>query len=563
MFYIFRLKLLKLNDRDKILKKLGIAIIFFLLSCSIVMIANADQKNLINLRKQEIKKTISQLKPIMKFDALKKEQERAQIVALENEKFLKYTKTANGENFLNQIFGVYPIQARELNKEKGSGYRVEMYNFGLNLSTVAFIDEKEKVEVMYFKDTQPDINFKLKKLALYIATNSMEVQKALGYKPEEAEALMASTKTSLNATKCERSRHLCVAPTFVKEDKALWAVVDLTDLKLVGIRWTNVGEAGPPIVTERSIQNENMSNNFCEEETNLAKGQWNLNYHLTTSDGLEVKNVSYKGKLVLDSVKLVDWHVNYSRTEGFGYSDAVGCPIFSQAAVIAVNPPIVEDIDGGFSITQEYFNQGWPTPCNYNYVQKYDFYDDGRFRVRTASVGRGCGNDGTYRPVFRIAFSGSRSFSKWEEQDWQVWKNEQWSLQGETTRYSPKGYLYKINSKEEGYFIEPSVGQFGDGGRGDNAYIYVTKHKHEEGDRNLITIGPCCNTDHNQGPEKFLNGENINNEKLVVWYVPQMDNDDRKGKEYCWADSIIKDGITVAKSYPCYGGPMFHPINKS
>ena len=73
---------------------------------------------------------------------------------------------------------------------------------------------------------QPDISANLKDLAIKIAVHSPEVQKALGFQPEENAALMAGTKTALNRTRCERSNHLCVAPTFIKDDKALWAIVD-------------------------------------------------------------------------------------------------------------------------------------------------------------------------------------------------------------------------------------------------------------------------------------------------------------------------------------------------
>ena len=69
-----------------------------------------------------------------------------------------------------------------------------------------------------------------------------------------------------------------------------------------------------------------------------------MDYILTSSDGLRISDVHFQGQQVFDSAKLVDYHVSYSKTEGFGYSDAIGCPIFSQAAVLALEPPQVEDI---------------------------------------------------------------------------------------------------------------------------------------------------------------------------------------------------------------------------
>lgn len=65
--------------------------------------------------------------------------------------------------------------------------------------------------------------------------------------------------------------------------------------------------------------------------------------------------------------------------------------------------------------------------------------------------------------------------------------------------------------------IEPSYGQFVDGGKGDFAYTYVTKYHEDvdEGDGDLPTIGPCCNTDYRQGPEKFQDpAESLNDSPL-------------------------------------------------
>ena len=110
----------------------------------------------------------------------------------------------------------------------------------------------------------------------------------------------------------------------------------------------------------------------------------------------------------------------------------------------------------------------------------------------------------------------------------------------------------------------PANGQFSDGGRGDNAYVYVSQQKVDvdEGESDLVTIGPCCNTDYHQGPEKFIepNPDNIVQKKLVVWYVAQLKNDDSKGREYCWAESVLENGVYKTKVYPCFCGPMFVPV---
>ncbi len=514
-------------------------------------------------------------------DSLNEQQKMAQIIALNDTLFTQFLfDPFSKQPYRNEIFGVYPARQSDMSSVKEnynlpSVFRIEMYNYALNNTSIALVDiQQKKVLNRYFlSQTQPDISNYLRNLAVKIAVESPEVQNAMGIKPNEAAALMASTLTSLNRSKCERSRHLCIAPTFVKGEKALWAIVDLTDMRLIGIRWTQVGPSGTalPLITERRLQDDKITACYCEVEQPLTKNGWKMNYMLTSSDGLRISNVTFNNKQILTSAKLVDWHVSYSGTDGFGYSDAVGCPYFSQAAVVAWEIPKVMELKDdagkkiGFVLEQTFRSEGWPTPCNYNYRQRYEFYDDGSFRVACASIGRGCGNTGTYRPVFRIAFSdGQNNFYQYENKNWTQWLIEKWNLQSEVSSFTPEGYLYKIEGASGGYFIEPGRGQFGDGGRGDFSYVYVTKNipGREEGENDLPTMGPCCNTDYHQGPEKFIepNSDNIENSSLVVWYVAQMRNDDTKGREYCWAENELKNGVWNTKVYPCFAGPKFIPV---
>lgn len=529
-------------------------------------------------RVNAIKAVVGTAVPVLKLtDSLNANQLLAQDIALTDPNFLRYVKdTSSNQGYRNEVFNVFPARKSDMGNvqvpyDLANVYRVEMYNYALNATTMSIVDvvAKKVLFTNYYAQTQPDIPHHLKQLALKIAVNSKAVQEALGYTPKETEALMANTQTALNRTKCERSRHLCVAPTFVKGDKALWAIVDLTEHRVVGVRWTNVGNPGPAAgITERKLQDDKITACFCEKETELKKEGWQMNYMLTSSDGLRVSDVTFNGTKILTSAKLVDWHVSYSGTDGFGYSDAVGCPYFSQSAVVATDiPRVVELTDGtGFVIEQTYASQGWPTACNYNYKQRYEFYKDGSFRVSCASLGRGCGNDGTYRPVFRIAFADNANNAyQYQNNSWNQWAKEQWTQQTETTQYDASGALIKIaNNTGKGFAMIPANGQFNDGGRGDNAYIYVTANaaNRDEGDADLPTIGPCCNTDYKQGPEKFIepNPEPLQNKQLVVWYVAQLKNDNTKGKEYCWAENKLVNGVYKTSIYPCFCGPKFIPI---
>lgn len=128
-------------------------------------------------------------------------------------------------------------------------------------------------------------------------------------------------------------------------------------------------------------------------------------------------------------------------------------------------------------------------------------------------------------------------------------EKRKWSLQNEQTIYKDDHQWMRIeNQNKGGIYIIANTGQLRDAGRGDQAYVYVTRwdENRDEGETDLPTIGPCCNRDYQQGPEKFMeeNAESIENASLVFWYVAQMQNDDTKGKEYCWAESILKMEFT-------------------
>lgn len=536
-----------------------------------------DTQNFIIERKKEIERILQDSLPVKLYREKGGEQVLlAQKIALADPFFTRYIFDLKTRKPLwNEIFGVYPARPGDIKKGikalPGTLMRVEMYNYANNLTTIGIVDlfTQKLVSADHYPDMQPDIPSSLIQLAEQIAINAPEVEKALGYKPTKQKPVMSSTKTALNRTKCERSQHLCVAPTFIQGNRALWAIVDLTDNRLVGLRWTNTGNDGA-VVTERKLQNETVADCYCEKVNTVEKYGWKMDYLLTASDGLEISNVQFGNQKVLNSAKLVDWHVSYSGTDGFGYSDAVGCPIYSQAAVVATDPPRIADIvEGdsvvGFMIEQKFFSELWPGPCNYSYSQRNFFYKDGRFRITCASIGRGCGNNGTYRPVFRIAFAGNQqNFYEYASTGWKQWSKEGWQLQQSATQYDSNGFQYKLQtSPSVSYMIAPGNGQFNDGGRGDNAFVYLTKNhlNKDEGTTDLVTIGPCCNTDHQQGPEKFIgtSPESTVNTDLVFWYVPQMKNDDRPGSKYCWAETYLEDGVYKIKAYPCFAGPMFVP----
>ncbi|MCC7027260.1 MAG: hypothetical protein IT265_09910 [Saprospiraceae bacterium] len=560
-------------------------VLIYVLFCFMIILNCSSQKNrrtdghsLLDERKKEIDAVLKLNKPVLlvKHADIKSSSE-IQDIFISNSKLDKFfLEPSSQKKMLNEIFSI--SKARPSDIPNGSEmmnmenlYRVEMYNYALNASIIGFVDlaHKQVTNIIFYKETQPDVPPHLVELAMEMAINDTAVINEYGEHKLDQKPIMAGTKTALNRTKCQRSKHLCVAPTFVKGDKALWAIVDLTDLNIAGVKWTQVGETGMA-VTQRTMQNDKVMSCYCDKNNVIEKNDWTFSYSMSRSDGLVLTHVQYKKKELFRNVKLVDWHVSYSKIDGFGYSDAVGCPEFSTAAVLAVEPPyfeaIVESGDTtGFLLGQRYYSEGWPTPCNYNYHQYFEFYNDGRFRPVVGSIGRGCGNNGMYRPVTRIALSGEKNnFYEWNKNIWKQWKKEQWTLQtGKTLYQGDHQWLKTENDNKQGLMILANTGQMRDGGRGDNAYVYVTKwdSNRDEGETDLPTIGPCCNKDYQQGPEKFIepDPEIIQTSSIVLWYVAQMTNDDTKGKEYCWAESVLKNGVYVPVIYPCYSGPMFKP----
>lgn len=539
--------------------------------------------------------------------SLTPEQTLAQELVLASDEFRDYARDwQTDEPLRSEIFDIYPARQSDWlhhhlpdlkSCQYSSCYRVDMYNYGDNSTTVGLVDvaSAEIVSISNIPFSQPELNQRLRDLAIKIAQESPEVVAALASAGvTDAEPTMPNVKTALNETACERSRHLCVAPTFLLGEKALWAIVDLTEERLVGVRWTELlpegtsYHTGYPYPTERLVQDEPLAATVCKEFQPLERNGWRMEYMLTKSDGLMVADVYFNDQMILRSAKLVDWHVSYSTDDGYGYNDSIGCPLADSVAIVlaykfpqidpifddtinddATNDDTTDDdaIEVGFSIVQDFTMPMWPFPCSYRYEQRYEFYDDGSFRIVGGNLGRGCGTEGTYRPLLRIdvALDGDEgdSFAEWDGVAWQTWNEEQWQLQGAESTYTDAGIQYKIVDQNGlGYAISPSQGHFSNRAVSDNAYVYVTRHHASEGDADMVDFGSCCNTNHEQGPEQFIDAtpETILDSNIVLWYVPQIENRGTAGEEYCWAETRIDGGMPVHDIWPCYAGPTFIPL---
>jgi hypothetical protein len=525
---------------------------------------------LLATRTAQLRGALSSSAPILPLAGLDEPQRRAQALAGEDGRVLAAVTAPGGSPLRAEVFGVYPLGTGDVAPDDCAAaacYRVEIYNYARNSTVLAIVDPAAGAvrSVTTLADTQPTIVPQhLMDLAAQIAVAAPEVREELGMAPDATMIQQPQMKVQFQATACERSRHLCVAPIFVWGERALWVIVDLVDYGIVGLRWTELGASSRRPISEQRLQDDVVTAQFCDRATELARDGWSLRYTLTGSDGLRLDDVQFNGAPVLRSAKLVDVHISYSSREGFGYSDALGCPAFSAAAVVAWDGPQVvalgEGGAAGFALEQRFRSELWPTPCNYAYVQRYEFYADGSFRVAIVNEGRGCGNDGTYRPVLRIAPAAEGlGFAEWDGEGWRPWVEEGWQLQRAETPYTTEGYQYRLaDDTGAGWYVEPGRGQ-----PGDQAYLYVSSHSggRDEGESDLPTLGDCCNSDERQGPERFLEpAEPLDGAPLVLWYVPQLKNSDAPGAERCWADARLQDGVFVPQVWPCSAGPRFVPI---
>lgn len=532
--------------------------------------------------------------------------QKAQDILLKDPEFLADT-VRDGKPLHNDMMRIVPaiLSALDAKSQKICSrhecYQAEKYNFVTNTTTRAIVDvdDQKVLSVERYPGMQPDISQRLRKIAEAIALHAPEVKKELGHTPGRHEITMANVRGSMKESPCEDTTHLCVAPTFADQQKAqaLWAVVDLTQMRLAAAKWAGLGKTTTPAcISERTLQNRYIMEHFCQKDTLLERDGWHILYRLTGSDGLEVRDVRYKGRSVLKSAKIVDWHVSYRQKGGdrldtstesyiggrrvefvrgegdsymFGYNDAMGCPMFSTSVVLPFNGPQIRELPEGkgFMLTQDFRNPKWPMACNYRYENRFEFYRDGSFRIVAVNKGRGCGDNAIYRPVMRIdtALGERENFYSYGGK-WRLWEKEG-SEYVDRAALSPAGkYPYKIVSaadEKRGYYIEPNRGQFGDNSRGDHATIFVTRFKENEGDKDLLTLGSCCDLKAD-GVERYIEKpEKIAGEDLVLWYVPRIRNDAREGHEYCWADTVIgDDGNLHVKVWPCTVGPKFVPIVK-
>ena len=493
-------------------------------------------------------------------DILTPEESLAQDLALSEPRVQDLTVGRNSEVFEIKRVGM-DFPAGSAACAQADCRQVEIYLWAENATVVAIVNitSREVLDIFYQPDTRPALTFALMERAATLVHNAPEVAKILGYQPALDEIFPMQgdmLDTSCNGT------HICASATFPLGKRILWVTVDLTENRVVGTGWTTVQDN--PVVTPRAIVDT------CPQPGTVNLGGWTVSYETTSSDGFRVYNVSYQGIQVATSIKLLEWHVRYSDT--FGFNDFAGCGIGTNKIPPYGETTVVDLLEEGkvvgFDLVQDFRMSNWGGNCNYRYEQHFQFYFDGRFRVVQAAYGRGCGTQAQYRPVVRmdLAINGdpNDNFDYWDGSQWIHLATEDYRVPYVETNHgphsmTPEGYAWRVyDAGGTGYYIEMDVGQFGDGGEGDAPFIFATLHKPEQGDTDMPTIGTCCMSNHEQGPHAYVGGESIEDQNIVLWYVPQGFTDGKPAEQdgdgyYCYT-------VTTSETYPCFMGPMFHPI---
>ncbi|MCB9134591.1 MAG: carboxypeptidase regulatory-like domain-containing protein [Anaerolineales bacterium] len=436
---------------------------------------------------------------------------------------------------------------------------IYLWDEDITITAIVDVDTREVLDVLQLIGNHPGLNVKYMARAAEIIYNTPEVAAQLGYQPKLEDIMPMDG--NLLGTSCGDT-HLCASATFRIGDRFMWAAADLTTDTFAGIGWSPAPE------------NDGSSTLYvpegCPPSGSVTRDGWSLQHEVTGTDSMRVFNVSYNGVPVMTSVKVVEQHADYGSS---GYQDSTGCggggggfPIYPYGDTVILDLLDENTNVIGFEVVQDFRMGSWGNSCNYRYDQRIQFFTDGRFRVVSSAYGKGCGTNATYRPVVRmdLAINGddNDNFAYYDGTQWVDVTTETYRVPYTETGHGPhyideNGYSWKVYDTDgTGYYIEQDVGQFLNG-RGDNPFLYPVLHHANEGDTDLpVFSSGCCNDNHMQGPHLYLNNENIVNQNIVLWYVPQAVTDAVAPDYYCWTLQGEPNPVT----YPCFMGPMFHPI---
>ena len=116
------------------------------------------------------------------------EQALAQALALQDGRFVGDLRDRQtGAPLRSEVFGIFPVRESDITDataacRTATCFRVELYNYALNATTVAMVDvtDRQVLAVNFFPETQPDLPPDLTQMAVDIAINAPEVERSAG-----------------------------------------------------------------------------------------------------------------------------------------------------------------------------------------------------------------------------------------------------------------------------------------------------------------------------------------------------------------------------------------------
>ncbi len=541
---------------------------------------------------------------------LSAEEQMAQTLALESRSLQRSAMGSHTEVFQVTRLVQFRPKQQELCADAVC-YQVDIYDYDAHTTTTLIVElnSNQVLDSWQNANSQPIFNRTVATRAEDLLINNADLTAALG-RPAVRNEIALMDGQHGDVAGCADG-DLCLTTVFVVDSGMVWATVNMRTNAVADIWWTARSTDGADtgkIAQQAPQQAANARENYCGNTYFHSEGGWGVNYELSRSDGLHAYSITYNNQPVVDSIRLAEWHVDYTvqdddpLRQGFIDYNTCGTPLgtgfpigpFGEPQIV---PIVVLSETVGFEIRQDYRQPRWGRTCKYRYEQRYQFFNDGRWRVVGTSLGRGCGDallkEAIYRPVMRIDLAPSATgeqFAHWDEGNgWVDQPTEAWYGPGQTVTTTEiatnaQGYGFRIINQQRGFYIEPGKGQFDDAGTGDDGWLYVTKYKTSEGAADMSSLSGCCATTYQQGPHNFVDDEAISGENVVIWYVTDQDTTTSFGASlpdedrpdhiadaaYCWTDFLLDEnddlvtdendfGIPV-EEFPCLSGPMFVPI---
>jgi hypothetical protein len=268
-------------------------------------------------------------------------------------------------------------------------------------------------------------------------------------------------------------------------------------------------------VTDSVGTKSSITKTFLVNDWPLVKMGWVVPWNLTADDGVNIWNVTYHGKSVIEDARLTASQVLYLH-------DFCG-PFFDEPFNMT---GVKEDGDISYNL-----NASAPDPYfeltaewrvgGYDYTETFRFYQDARWEP-VLTIGRdGCPVDHIYEPHWRIALALNENSNNYmsmytSQGGWQdlLWEGN-YTDNGfrDATHYST---VWRYGDQGRFYYIVPKIVRYDlDLPNLPSDLILVRDHPNEF----EVAHGE---TGHVESPVEWVNGEFAFRRDIAFWFVPKV-----------------------------------------